>query len=131
MQAVTTLEQSKTLLSVGVPKETADMLYVSNSLYNGGMIGPLRIMNKEWVDSINCDGYFLAWSLSALMELINPVQLFYEGGAWYCPWKCTMPDGSNVHMPQGGATPFDAVYKAVKNKYIMLNINIKGGKEND
>jgi hypothetical protein len=75
--------------------------------------------------SITRDRYFLAWSLSALLELIKPAHLFYEGGVWYCPWKCTLPNGGNVHMPQSGATPFDAVYNAVKNKYITNETNNK------
>ena len=68
----TTIEQSKHLLELGLPKETADMSYSEE------YFGKNKDGNDEWRWRLNAckfvdvEGIIPAWSLSALFEVMPP-----------------------------------------------------------
>lgn len=87
-QVVTSIEQSKRLLELGIKKETADCrhwAYIKNSKGN-----PIPKRNQKWVTRIGTDEsaqvcgfmaatFIPAWSLHRLMEIIqnNEKQISY------------------------------------------------------
>ena len=64
-QICTTREQSELLLSLGLKKETADMVYYrESSIHNWG------ILAKPWRDDFEgSKWYYPAWSLHRLIEM--------------------------------------------------------------
>ena len=74
-QICTTREQSERLLSLGLRKETADMVhYRSSSIQNWG------IFAKPWRDDYEgSQWYYPAWSLNRLIEMM-PLDVVPEGG---------------------------------------------------
>lgn len=64
-QIATTIEQSKKLIKLGLSADTADMYY-----YNNDDIPQIISDIKSLKENINPKFYTLAWSLSALIELM-------------------------------------------------------------
>lgn len=96
-QVCTTVEQSERLVSLGLKKETADMMLVRDFVYLTNE--PYRVTNwfpqiisahdnfQEFVDSMTTtlkgiskqfvnDGYKPAWSLDRLLELTNSNSIY-------------------------------------------------------
>ena len=72
-QIATTIEQSKKLIELGLSADTADMYYYKENIFNNALAtfnGALLVKGNSKPE----DEYtILAWSLSALLSLIKPV----------------------------------------------------------
>ena len=72
----TTIEQSKKLIDLGINVNTADMYYhkcygIDGGTYNLSIPSNSGFKNKHFFD--DCPDEIPAWSLSALLSLIKPV----------------------------------------------------------
>jgi len=76
LQIATTIEQSKKLIELGLSADTADMYY-----YNNDEIPQIISDIKLLKESINPKFYTLAWSLSALIELLSYGDILCMGKA--------------------------------------------------
>lgn len=79
-QIATTIEQSKKLIELGLSADTADMYYNvivdSFKLYNDNAklyVNDGLNPNVDWKNVFSYDKILPAWSLSALLGLIKPV----------------------------------------------------------
>lgn len=114
----TSLEQSKKLIELGIDVKTADMYYSSipvrewknkNDTSQG-----IHLVFKEKVFAIENtndeigEGDILAWSLSALMNLLDDkAGLAKEYGLWFCY------DNGKSHCTKHCETQIDAAFEMV------------------
>lgn len=80
-QIATTIEQSKKLIELGLSADTTDMYY-----YNNDEIPQVISDIKSLKENINPKFYTLAWSLSALIELI-PNKISISDDLYYVCYK--------------------------------------------
>lgn len=77
MTTSTTIEQSKRLIELGLDPCTADMVYIS------GAPPHLNVIDEEYIKREMLDEYdVLAWSLSALLEVMDEVSLDKHGDCY-------------------------------------------------
>jgi hypothetical protein len=134
-QIATTIEQSQRLIELGVAHETADMYYkpygsdtdkryeliakkpmllsdIRMSLKNTLNSNPEKVFDALW------DGYISAWSLEALLGLLENPKLQCDSGVWTCAayW------GSSQRLIIGrGSTPFEAACSAISRTIKIKN----------
>jgi hypothetical protein len=112
MKVATTFEESKILLGIGVPRETADMYYRVVSYFpHEAHVGPAPLYDMDF--QLREDDNIPAWSLNALLEIVSPVHLFHDQGDWHCLKRIENQDGRKGWQARTGATPIDAVYGIV------------------
>lgn len=121
MKAYTDIEQSRHLLEIGIPAESADMFYSY----------AMNINTKEWIYDTEPTvigittidiGDIPCWSLAALLELM-PNYILHSPSPleekYYC---CRSLHSDFADMEFYGSTPIDAAYKMViwlkENKYV-------------
>ena len=80
----TTREQSQKLIELGIDANTADMVWVCGRLHTDGPKYQVLRVKEEVSEPEN---YIPAWSLAALLELIDKnisnVSLEYDGSEWF------------------------------------------------
>ena len=127
MTQATTIEQSKKLIELGIDVNTADMYY-----YNNDEIPQIISDIKSLKENISPKFYTLAWSLSALIELMpdyivinnkvsNSLKMDKEeGGIGFCYFFSAFDKVDNIIMCD--MTPINAAFEMVcyllKNKLI-------------
>ena len=109
-QICTTREQSERLLSLGLRKETADMLYRTFGYIEDEEGNQERIYEKpQLCDKWNKENDIPAWSLHRLIEMLN-IQM--------------QTDGRYVYLADGG---FDDHASMYDNIIDCIEWHIKGG----
>lgn len=121
-QIATTKEQGKKLIELGIDVNTADMYY-----YNNDDIPQVISDIKSLKENINPKFYTLAWSLSALLNLIPYLslnKLCYDTEAWRCDIHYN--DGDVRKYGDTFDSPIDATYNMLcyllENKLIQYKL---------
>lgn len=117
---ITTIEQSKTLIKLGLDKNTADMVTVHQEPYETStekfdgvhkvVFTPYKTYNNEWRHKHKHTPYFPTWSLSVLLELMPPIDnlkpmIDLEGNSIYY-------SGHNAPCTEG-STLMDAAFEMI------------------
>ena len=117
-QTATTKEQARKLIELGIDVNTADMYY-----YNNDSIPQIISDVKSLRENINPKFYTLAWSLSALIELMpehivinnkvsNSLKMYKEeGGIGFCYFFGAVDKVDDIIICD--TTPLDAAYEMV------------------
>lgn len=74
----TTIEQSKELLKLGLPRETADLLYPFNTYNYLGVFGIPSVKEGCTKDDIENEQSIHCWSLNALLTVLQ------KANVWLC-----------------------------------------------
>lgn len=121
----TNIEQSKYLLELGLPKETADMSY-SEEYFGRDKDG-----NDEWCWRLNAckfvdvEGVIPAWSLSALLEVMPKPDLYrLSADSWVC--AAFFKEGSTRGY---GKTAIDAACDNITKMFERGYLIKKGGEQ--
>lgn len=112
-QICTTVEQSKTLVELGIDVSTADMHYTFAEDFSMYILPMYILYADNEVDY--CDGRLLpAWSLSALLDLLEcPVLQKDKIGDGKEAWMVSCyPDGARVDS-YWNESPIDACVKMI------------------
>lgn len=108
----TTREQSQKLIELGIDANTADMWYDKGLGVHPNNIPQVRAFNDD--DVIDCYYIYPAWSLSALLGLMDKnipnVSLKYDGSEWFI-----ICEGSEEYEYKSfvSTCPLDAAFKMV------------------
>ena len=123
----TTVTQSKHLLELGLPKETADMSYSEE------YFGKDKDGNDEWRWRLNAckfvdvEGIIPAWSLTALLEVMPKPDLYREtADLWVC--VAFFKEGS---IRGFGETAIDAACDSITKMFGRGYLKKKGGNDDD
>ena len=120
---VTSIEQSKKLIELGLDENTADMVILheepyetSDSKFDGIhqiVCVPFKEYNKKYREKYKNISYFPAWSLGALLKLMPSVSLSTPNKS-FVDYYCTFEDKTGDIINDFCADdPLDAAYDMV------------------
>ena len=107
----TTIEQSKKLIELGIPKNTADMR-IGNYVGKSGKVDGTNVHYYTKEESFGAPEIIPAWSLSALVDLM-PKNVEIE--RTHIGWRCDYYSNNDSLLKYGKDknTLFDAVFEMV------------------